>query len=85
MVVEAVCDGDQHLQREILVPYHGGVGVERSEARGAGAKWTPEDRNGYGPELLTALEQQLGLKLESGKASVESLVVDHAERLPVGN
>jgi uncharacterized protein (TIGR03435 family) len=33
-----------------------------------------------GPSLFTVLEEQLGLKLESSKASVEVLQVDHVER-----
>ena len=33
-----------------------------------------------GPSLFTAIEEQLGLKLESGKAPVEVLQVDHVER-----
>lgn len=33
-----------------------------------------------GPSLPTALEEQLGLKLESAKGPVESLVIDHIER-----
>ena len=33
-----------------------------------------------GPGLFTALEEELGLKLESQKGSVEGLVVDHVER-----
>ena len=33
-----------------------------------------------GPALLTAIHEQLGLKLESGKAPVEFLVIDHIEK-----
>jgi uncharacterized protein (TIGR03435 family) len=33
-----------------------------------------------GPSLFTAIEEQLGLKLESTKAPVEVLVIDHVER-----
>ena len=33
-----------------------------------------------GPSLLTALNEQLGLKLESTKAPVQVLVIDHVER-----
>ena len=35
-------------------------------------------------DFLDAIQEQLGLKLESAKASVEVLVVDHAEK-PPGN
>jgi uncharacterized protein (TIGR03435 family) len=37
-----------------------------------------------GPDLFTAIQQQLGLKLESGKGPVEVIVIDHVER-PSGN
>jgi uncharacterized protein (TIGR03435 family) len=38
-----------------------------------------------GPSVFTALEEQLGLRLESGKGSTEVLVVDKVDRMPSGN
>lgn len=45
------------------------------EGHGAGM---PTDANA--PSIFTALQEQLGLRLDSRKAAVESMVVDHAER-----
>lgn len=40
---------------------------------------------GGGPDLFTAIEKQLGLKLTKGKSVLEVLVIDHVERTPIEN
>jgi len=42
--------------------------------------FTDESAPDAGPSLLEALQQQLGLKLETGKGPVEVVVVDHVEK-----
>jgi uncharacterized protein (TIGR03435 family) len=43
--------------------------------------WTPEARAGAdGPSIFTAMEEQLGLRLESRREPLEYVVIDHVER-----
>ena len=60
--------------------------VDRTGLAGAfdvDLKWTPDGVAGSAPGIFAAVQEQLGLKLEPGKALLEVLVVDHAERIPV--
>jgi uncharacterized protein (TIGR03435 family) len=45
----------------------------------------PSDTPDSAPSIFRALQDQLGLKLESRKMPVETLVIDHAEKVPVDN
>jgi uncharacterized protein (TIGR03435 family) len=40
----------------------------------------PADNADAPPDLFTAMQQQLGLKLESTKAPADVLVIDHVEK-----
>jgi uncharacterized protein (TIGR03435 family) len=55
-------------------------------------EWTPEAPNvmptaseSSFPSLLTAIQEQLGLKLQSKKVTIEIFVIDHTEKTPTEN
>lgn len=51
-------------------------------------RWTPDGATAAtdaAPSIFTAIEEQLGLKLEKRELMVDVVVVDHVERVPSGN
>ena len=46
---------------------------------------SPDAPESTGASIFTAIQSQLGLKLEPRKASVEMLIVDHVELTPTEN
>jgi len=78
MPLSTLCD----LLSQVL----GRVVVDRTGLRGAydvSLTWTPDDAqepSNNAPSLFTALEEQLGLRILSGKAPVPVLVIDHIEK-----
>jgi uncharacterized protein (TIGR03435 family) len=45
----------------------------------------PQDAISLGSELFSALDEQLGLTLQARKKAIEVLVVDSADKIPIGN
>ena len=58
---------------------------EASAPSGTGEAPQPLPLASDQPSLFQAIQQQLGLKLESGRAPAKVVVVDHVERVPTAN
>jgi uncharacterized protein (TIGR03435 family) len=55
------------------------------DAAPSGADNTPTAPGDRPPSIFTALQEELGLKLEPQKFTMETVVVDHVERVPAEN
>jgi len=72
--------------REIVLNETGLDGVYKIDLQ-----WTPEtqapaaDAVESAPAIFTAVQEQLGLKLEGRKDEVDVLLIGHADRVPVEN
>jgi uncharacterized protein (TIGR03435 family) len=42
--------------------------------------WSPDQDDTEGASIFTAVQEQLGLKLEASKAPVDVLLIDHIEK-----
>jgi uncharacterized protein (TIGR03435 family) len=69
------------LSRTLSAPVENRTGLSGNYA--INLSWAANDES-PGPSLPTALQDQLGLKLESIKVPVKLIVIDHAEK-PTGN
>jgi uncharacterized protein (TIGR03435 family) len=53
---------------------------DESQIQGELAATAPEFADPHAQSIFTAIQEQLGLKLEAGKGPVQILVIDHAEK-----
>jgi uncharacterized protein (TIGR03435 family) len=76
------------LSRLLKQPVFNQTGLK--DAYDVDLTWQPDDvpadsDAALKPDIFTAVQQQLGLKLEVSKEPLEVLVVDRAEKTPAGN
>jgi uncharacterized protein (TIGR03435 family) len=75
---------DENQQRAMAAAFGGPAGGPPGGPGGAG-EHRPPSESAEGPSIFSALQEQLGLKLEKRKGPVEILVIDHVERVPTDN
>jgi len=73
------------FERQLVIDRTGLTGLYQLKL-----EWTPEDRIAggdvpAGPSLFAALEEQLGLRLESRREPLDVMVIDQAEKTPADN
>jgi uncharacterized protein (TIGR03435 family) len=64
---------------------HGPMGAPMGGPGPAAGGGTTDANDQAGPNLVTAVQEQLGLKLEAKKGPVDLLVIDRAEKTPTEN
>jgi uncharacterized protein (TIGR03435 family) len=62
-----------------------GAGPGAGPGPGPGPGLREQRENSDAPTIFTAVQEKLGLKLESRKAPVDMIVVEHAEKVPTEN
>jgi uncharacterized protein (TIGR03435 family) len=76
---------DMSNMRMVGVPPPPGAAGFSAPGGGAGAGPAPEGNLDTAPPLLSAIQDQLGLKLEPKKAPADLIVIDHMEKTPTEN
>jgi len=76
--------GNTRRLAEILTGQLGELVADRTSLSGEydfTLEWTPNlNESAAGPSLFTALDEQLGLRLEAAKSAVQAIVIDRIER-----
>ncbi|HVY93543.1 MAG TPA: TIGR03435 family protein [Bryobacteraceae bacterium] len=76
------------LEHQIVIDQTGLTGeyqIELHWAPGSGVADAAPPDSSNAPSLFAAVQEQLGLKLESRHGPLDSIVVDHAEKIPAEN
>jgi uncharacterized protein (TIGR03435 family) len=74
------------LSRQLKQPVLNRTGLDG--AYDVELNWSPDDTAAgaaSGPDVFSAVQQQLGLRLETSKEPLEVLVIDHADKTPAAN